>query len=288
MVVYKEYDKQTLDRLHEVELSILRDFKKITEENGLSFFISGGTAIGALRHGGFIPWDDDIDVCLPRGDYDRLIEILEADPVMMEKYEIIRADRTENYPLMSTRLRKRGTKFKEWPFKKVKCDLGIFLDIFPYDHTVEDPVLRRKQIRQAWFWSKMYILRHIANPVLPFKGVKGAFVTAFCACVHAFLVVTRFSKPYMLKKYQEAATRYNDEETGWYIDFQYTFPEKMLLRKEDIFPLRKVMFEDVEVTTLHEIDRYLTGQYGDYMQMPPPEKRKNHYPYELDFGDGNE
>ena len=110
MVVYKEYDKQTLDRLHEVELSILRDFKKITEENGLSFFISGGTAIGALRHGGFIPWDDDIDVCLPRGDYDRLIEILEADPVMMEKYEIIRADRTENYPLMSTRLRKRSRR----------------------------------------------------------------------------------------------------------------------------------------------------------------------------------
>ena len=288
MVKDREYDEKTLKRLQRTELSILKDFKKITEENGISFFISGGTAIGALRHGGFVPWDDDIDVCLPRKDYDRLIEALEADPAMMEKYEIIRADKTKNFPLMSTRIRKRGTKFKEWPLKNVKCDLGIFLDVFPYDHTIEDPKLRKKQIRQAWLWSKLYLLRHIANPVLPFKGVKGALVTAVCACIHAFLVVFRISPAYLLRKYEKVATRYNDQQTGWYTDFQYTFPEKLILKEDEIFPLRKVMFEDVEITTLHQIEKYLTSQYGDYMQLPPPEKRKNHYPFELDFGDMDE
>ena len=84
MVEFKEYDQPTLKRLQRAELSILRDFAELCKKNGLSFFISGGTAIGALRHGGFVPWDDDIDVCLPRKDYDRLIEVLESDPAMME------------------------------------------------------------------------------------------------------------------------------------------------------------------------------------------------------------
>ena len=288
MVEFKEYDQPTLKRLQRPELSILRDFSELCKKNGLSFFISGGTAIGALRHGGFVPWDDDIDVCLPRKDYDRLIEVLESDPAMMEKYRIVRADRTPNFPLMSTRLCRKGTKFKEWLFQKLDCDLGIFLDIFPYDHTAADPVLRKKQIHKAWFWSKLYILRHIANPALPFKGVKGALVTTVCACIHAFLVVTRFSKSYILKKYTDAATMYNSEETGWYTDFQYTFPEKLILKQDEIFPLREIMFADVEVTTLNKIEQYLTSQYGDYMQLPPPEKRKNHYPFELDFGDMDE
>ena len=285
MVEDRAYDDATLKRLQQTELGILKDFAEVCRKNEISFFISGGTAIGALRHGGFIPWDDDIDVCLPRQDYDRLIEVLQNDPAMMEKYEIIRADYTENFPLMSTRLRKKGTKFKEWLFQNLDCDLGIFLDIFPYDHTPADPKLRKKQVRAAWFWSKLYILRHIANPALPFKGVKGTIVTAACACIHAFLVVTHFSKSYILRKYQEAATKYNGEKTGCYIDFQYTFPEKLLIREEDLFPLRTVLFDGVEVTTLHHIEEYLTHQYGDYMQLPPVEKRKNHYPYELDFGD---
>ncbi len=288
MKTYRSYEPETLRRLQRTELEILKDFAALCETHQISYSISGGSAIGALRHGGFVPWDDDIDVILPREDYDRMIEVLEADPGMMEKYEIIRADRTRNFPLMSTRLRKKGTKFKEWCFAKLDCDLGIFLDIFPYDHTSADPALRKKQIRETWFWGKLYILRHIANPVLPFRGVKGGIVRAICACIHAFLAVTRFSKAYILKKYQAAATRYNHEDTGWYIDFQYTFPEKILLTKEMIFPLQKVMFEDAQVKAIHELDRYLTQQYGNYMEIPPVEKQKNHCPYELNFGDGDE
>lgn len=288
MVESKTYDPETLRRLQLAELSILRDFSEFCEQHNLSFFISGGTAIGALRHGGFIPWDDDIDVCLLRKDYDRLIELLELDTQMMEKYWIVRADKTKNFPLMSTRLCIKGTKFKEWPLQKQKCELGIFLDIFPYDHTVSNVSARKKQIRQAWFWSKLYILRHIAKPVLPLNGAKGVIAKVLCVCVHALLVATRFSKKYILRKYQKAAKRYNDRNTNWYTDFQYTLPEKLVLKKNDIFPLRKVLFEDIEVYTLNQIEKYLTGQFGDFMQLPPVEKRKNHYPFELDFGENRE
>lgn len=279
----KSYDPQTLRKLQLTELEILRDFIEVCDRHEIPYFLSGGSAIGALRHGGFIPWDDDLDVCIPREEYERFIQIAEQE--LTDRYEILCADRTPNYPALNTQISKKGTKFRPMCFKNVKCDLGIYLDIFPYDHTVSDPVLRKKQIRSAWIWGKLYILRMIPFPMLPFKGIKGKIVKFVCACTHYGMVLCRISKKWLYRKYRETCFRYNDQDTGWYIDFQYTFPEKMLLSKEDIFPLHPVEFEGVSAYIIHEYHRYLTGQYGDYMQLPPVESRRNHFPYELDFGD---
>ena len=84
---YKEYDEATLKRIHEVELEILKDFMDICERHGLDYFGIAGTGIGALRHQGFIPWDDDIDVALPRDDFEKFLKHLEAE--MGDKYLIM-------------------------------------------------------------------------------------------------------------------------------------------------------------------------------------------------------
>ena len=126
-MLYKEYDEKTLHRLQQIELEILRDFDELCTENGLSYFGCGGTAIGAVRHHGMIPWDDDIDVGLLRKDYEKFLRIARQKK-WRRKYKVVNAATMENYPLMTTRWCKKGTKFKEDALKNIDGDLGIFLD----------------------------------------------------------------------------------------------------------------------------------------------------------------
>ena len=85
-MTYKEYDKETLDKLHQVEMEILDDFVKVCEKHKLRYFLTGGTMLGAVRHSGFIPWDDDVDIGMPREDYDKFIEI--GEKALGDKYQL--------------------------------------------------------------------------------------------------------------------------------------------------------------------------------------------------------
>ena len=121
---YKEYDDETLQRIQQVELEILKDFMDICDRHGLTYFGIAGTGIGALRHQGFIPWDDDIDVALPREDFETLIRLVEQE--MGNKYLIMNTEHYPDYPLMTTRMTMRGTKFKEEALKDINAPMGIF------------------------------------------------------------------------------------------------------------------------------------------------------------------
>lgn len=98
----KFYQEAELKKIQEFELGILSDFMKICDENGLRYFAFAGTGIGAVRHKGFIPWDDDIDVALPREDFEVFIRLVEKQ--MGDKYYVLNPERDENFPLTSTRL----------------------------------------------------------------------------------------------------------------------------------------------------------------------------------------
>ena len=107
----KFYEPEVLKQLQGEILSILDDFIRICEDYHLEYFGIAGTGIGALRHKGFIPWDDDIDIAMPRRDFEHLIRIVEKK--MSDRYLVLNAERYPNYPLMTTRLVKKGTVFVE-------------------------------------------------------------------------------------------------------------------------------------------------------------------------------
>ena len=144
----KEYDESTLKRLQQAELEILKDFMRLCDAHGLQYFGIAGTGIGALRHGGFIPWDDDIDVALPRADYEAFLSLAKQE--LAEQYIVLNVEENENYPLMTTRLMRKNTIFREEALKDINCPLGIFLDIYPFDNLSDDPKACKKQMRQAW------------------------------------------------------------------------------------------------------------------------------------------
>ncbi len=277
----REYDEKTLKRVQATEMEILKDFMALCDANEINYFGIAGSGIGALRHQGFIPWDDDIDVALPRADFDKFVAL--AKEQLSDKYIVMNGETNENYPLMTTRLMKKGTIFREEAMKNVDCPLGIFLDLYPFDNLSDDPKKCKKQMREAWFFSKLLILRSIPYPVLGFKGWKAKLVHAICACVHAGMVVLGISKKKLYEKCKEISTRHNDEESTR-LDFLCdTTPYMNIYNKKDIFPLQKLPFEDVLLNFPNNMHENLTGMYGDYMQLPPVEKRKNHFPYQLEF-----
>ena len=279
---FKEYDDFTLKRIQDVELEILKDFMDICDRHGLDYFGIAGTGIGALRHHGFIPWDDDIDVAMPRDDFEKLLPLVEKE--MGDKYLIMNAERYPNYPLMTTRMTMRGTKFKEEALKNIDAPLGIFLDLYPLDKVSDNPKEARRQARDAWFWSKILILRSIPFPMLGFSGWKAKIIHAICGLAHLVLSILHVPKTWIYKKAYEAETRSNHYTKTKNLDFFCdTTPYMNLYAVKDIYPLRKLPFEDVELNFPHNLHNNLTGMYGDYMQLPPEEKRKNHYPYELEF-----
>ena len=277
----REYDEETLKRVQQTELGILKDFMALCDKHGLTYFGIAGTGIGAIRHKGFIPWDDDIDIALPRKDYEKFLKL--ARKYLSDRYIVLNCETNENYPLMTTRLMKKGTVFREEALKNIDCPLGIFLDIYPFDNVSDEPREFKRQMRQAWFYSKLLILRSIPFPVLGFKGIKAKLVHGICGCIHVMMVICRISKKKLYRKCKAVSTRYNHLETKR-IDFLCdTTPYMNIYFRKDVFPLKKMPFEDVMLNFPNNMHDNLTNMYGDYMKLPPVEKRKNHYPYQLEF-----
>ena len=281
--MYREYDQQTLKRLQQTELGILKDFLRLCEKYHLTYFSFAGTAIGALRHKGFIPWDDDIDVCMPRRDYQKFLKIVKRE--YPDRYQVMNAEENENYPLTTTRLMLKGTEFREEAFKDLDCPLGIFLDIYPFDPVPDDEKAYRRQAFEAWFYSKLLILRCIPEPVVPGKGWKAKLIRRACRLVHGGMELLHISKRKLYKRCRKAMTRYRGKETKRisYLCDTNRFWNTIAL--SDLYPLRQEPFEEVYLNFPRNVEKMLSQMWPDFMTLPPEDQRKNHYPYRLSFGD---
>lgn len=281
------YNDEELLKIRSSEMGILKDFIKICEENKLKYFGIAGTCLGAVRHGGYIPWDDDIDVGMPRRDYEKFLEIAEKE--YSDKYYVLNADNYKNYPLMTTRWCIKNTKFVEYAFMNLKnCPLGIFLDIFPYDNLADNKVLRWFQQWRAWYLSKLMILRVIPEPYLAQTGFLKKVILFICKMVHKSMCLLQIDQKKLHNKCKKVCMRYNKRKTekfGFICDTSPHMEESFI---KDIFPCKKMAFEDIIMKFPNDTDLLLKQIYGDtYMTLPPVEKRKTHYPYILDYGDGD-
>lgn len=281
----KEYNQDTLNKLKKVELEILKDFIAICKKYDLPYFATGGTAIGALRHQGFIPWDDDIDVCMLRKDYDKFMEV--GPKEFGDKYIFMTTDSEPKYPLMFGKMVKKGTRFIEDAYQQADYPLGIYIDIFPYDQTPEDEKLRRKYQKKTWNIARMHVLTLIGNPKLPdsMTGIKKGIASAGCHVVHFLFRLFRITPAKTAKKYLTWATRCPEPESDLYIDYSYITGENLMIRTKTSFPTIEVPFEDITVSMVRDYDSFLRPEYGDYMELPPEGERHNHYATFIDFGE---
>lgn len=281
-MIYGEYDPEILKKLQKIERMMLKDFDSLCKKHNLKYFAGGGTAIGAIRHQGMIPWDDDIDLNMLRDDYEKFLQIFEKE--CGDKYYILNARKYSIYPSMNTRICLKGTAFVENCMLGLDLPFGIFIDVFCFDPIPDDERLARKQWRRAWFWGKLMTLRGVSKPVLFAYGLKHKVLSVACAIGHWFLKVL-FSPKYLYEKTEIWARKREQDCNCSRVAYMFdTVPFLSVMDKANIFPTKTVKFDDVTIEIAANTEDYLSKRFGDYMQLPPEDKRHNHRPAILDFG----
>ncbi len=277
-----QYDPEVLRKLQLCELEILKDFLSICEKHNLTYFGFAGTAIGAIRHGGFIPWDDDIDLGILRKDYDLLKEIIKKD--YSDKYTFVDPAEFDDYPVMNAHIVLNGTKFSEPFAKNLKYPQGIFLDIFPFDNAPENEKEREKHIKKSWILSKILILRHTPFPVIPFKkGIKKFLCHSATATIWFLMNLFGLSHKKLHKTVLKHCTKYQNVDTGYIYYSCSASTQGTVFHKDDFYPLKKISYEGIMLDFPKNVEKGLIRVYGDFMKLPPVDKRINHCPEELVF-----
>lgn len=252
----------TLRQVQLVGLHLLHVFDAICSEHNLSYFLDGGTLLGAFRHGGFIPWDDDVDVGMPRKDYERFLKIarqaLPDDVTLQTPSDVPTLARTysklrDDYSFMFEHCAMLGTAHS-----------GIWIDVFPWD---EAPNVREGL--RIWMARKRaaalgHMKVHLNSGT---KGVLAAFLHVPFAFVYRIAHLLLMCLWWGLCRITGSRSLCITPEF-WETQDHY--------QKEWIFPLKRHRFEDGEFLVPAESERCLQQVFGDWMSLPPPEKRKAH------------
>lgn len=259
---------EDIKKLKEIELEIFRHFIEICNENSLRYFVVGGTALGAVRHKGFIPWDDDIDVALPRGDYEKfLIAAQKSLPSNMFLQTYIT---DKNYPNPFAKLRQSDTAFIEKSTSKIKMNHGVYVDIFPLDG------YSRSGIRGKWLGLKEKILKiSVASVFISGNISKNKFRAIVKRAIARLLPDYRASVRRLDTMYKKIP--YEDAEI--IVNFCGAWAEKEIMPKAYFGDGIEGEFEGIKVVLPAKTHEYLTALYGDYMTLPPEEERVGHHYY---------
>jgi lipopolysaccharide cholinephosphotransferase len=258
-------DKKKLAKIHEVELEILNKFVAVCDKYRITYFLVGGTLLGAVRHKGFIPWDDDIDIGMPRNDYEKFAKIAKTE---LGNNFIYQSRKTyKSFWLEFAKIRKNNTHFFEddkQPFYK-NDHRGIFIDIFPYDKVIMNERIMKLQ---------RFLLNKIGN-IINLKRKKPFsqhdFYTSFKKFFYGFIPYTLLQ--FLRQKIMMLPAKNSNFITSWGGIYGY---QKETHPVDVFFPLTKLEFEGKEYCAPGKWDVYLKQHYGDYMQLPPVEKREIH------------
>lgn len=259
------------------QVDLLCELHRICEKWDIPYFLIGGTLIGAIRHQGFIPWDDDIDVGLLWEDYARLAQACAQD--LDPAYVLCDWHTDPHSPHPFYKLKIRGTHYTEELSAVSQMDDGIFIDIFPYDNIPDSLRLQKKQARQARLIRKILLVRcgfRLDRGSLPKKLIYGTL--KLCSCYRSVAGWKR--------KFEQVQHRYNRGKTATVTNLggSYTYwresKPRAILEKTVLH-----VFENGQFSIPEDYDSFLRSCYGDYMQLPPPEQQVGrHGVLQVDFG----
>ncbi len=253
----------TTGALQEKSLEIFKYFQQLCAEQGLRYWVGGGTLIGALRHGGFIPWDDDIDIFMPRPDYERLWSIWDQVGDR-QHYALCRTSQTQNIRQTDMQLVDLTTTFINRHSVNEDIHHGISVDIMPFEGCPENPIARGLQIYHSILFSVFNVQR------LP--DHQGRLLRlATSVLLNAVRDPEKRCKIWM--KHEKQMAKYDFDSARTVKETITSFRALFYPHPRASFETREVPFEDTLVPIPVGADAYLRRIFGDYMQLPPEESR---------------
>lgn len=274
-------NNEKLEELHKVLLDIYKDIATVCEENNLTAFLCGGSVLGAIRHKGFIPWDDDLDIAMTREDFKIFHKIFRRR--YREKYIINAPNYSRDAKTRFVKVLKKGTVCREI-VDSTNPDLQrIAVDIFLIEKIPENRIHRLLKggfCNILEYISSQVILQESSSTSAPFyrQTSRASYMIRM-----GIGTVFSFANSSAWFNAIDKIARY-DGKTGLYgipTGRKHYFGE--IFPYDTFFPPRYVDFCGIKAPVFHDYDAYLYNLYGDYMQVPPPEKRERHYFIEIGF-----
>lgn len=265
-----------LNKLHDEMLVIYQEIARICEKHQLTYFVVGGTLLGAVVHKGYIPWDDDLDIAMPRDDYDKFINIYARE--LDVRFFLHHTVTDDDYWLSFAKVRMNNTVFLEEKRKNVKAHSGIYVDIFPFDYA---PSCNSRMDQVKWrliTWINNYTNAKVTG--LNVKSKSG--VLSFLFSMVSIKRLSLFRDDLMRSFDRGERKYYVDIAGGRRLNNSY-FPIDRIL------PLQDLSFGNTTVKAPHDPDFYLLQLYTErYKIIPPKEKQITHNPLIIRFADGTE
>lgn len=267
-----------LSLLHELLFKCLCEFDRICKKHNIKYFLGGGTLLGAVRHGGMIPWDDDMDVMMLRDDYEKFLCVVQEE-IDSDEFFFQSSKTDVEYHSVFTKIRLNGTKFvTEFSQQFKNMHQGIFIDIFVHDKTSNNKLGQKLHVFKTLFARSMVFNKWAKKPMHFYGKLK-----LVCKLATAYIKKTDIKK--LETAQHKVITHYNKKNTSFLYDGtgehlrHGAFPSKWL---EDT---TTALFNGKEFPIPKMYDEYLTYSYGDWKKLIPPSKRKvGHDIVKIDFG----
>lgn len=250
-----------MKKIWAIEMDLYREISRVLDKHNLRYFAGGGTVLGAIRHNGFIPWDDDLDICMPREDYEKLQELTEE---FKSPYFLQSPLTDPEYGYSFLRLRNTNTSVVVRPFTHAKFNQGIYIDIIPLDNaTKEDISPRMDKIKKLIFKNSAYMRKDY-----PEKSERD------------LQRIKEFLDPNMKpidvwNAINKEAVADNKIDTDYWSTIVVTIyaPLKNLYPKRIYNSYKDVPFESITMRIPAGYDELMTINFGNYMEFPPVEER---------------
>lgn len=247
-------------------VDMLQFFHDFCQQHEIKYYMTGGTLLGAVRHQGFIPWDDDIDITLPRADYERLLDTFE-DPT--GRYQVV-SIRNPGYYLSSAKIIDTTTTMKE--NYDVSFEIGLFIDLFPMDNLSDDLMVAKKMFRKLKMDRQALTIKNLV------VNSKRAFYKNIILQMGK-VVWSPISRAAILKTIDQKSKEFENDQMTQYVGTVATgiYGEKEIFKKQWFDQSVLLPFENHRFYAPVGYHQLLTQLYGDYMQLPPKEKQITHH-----------